>query len=221
LPSARSSHISDLFSPDIGPASQSTTTCGHSQPIDLPRTEFPWMPSAGASPAKTFQQSEPVPGLKDSRAAFGVNTTDLFANYDPASSSWKTSQACLIEGWAEFSETWPSSGTMRNGRCFHAADWVPHTHESACSLWHTPTNNEKKPAGQKEMEMVRLHDLGHSVPNTYIRLRSQLAARTGKRLPANPDWLESQMGYPIGFSATGRSETPSRHPSSKPLDARS
>lgn len=213
--SVRLNSTSVPCSEGIGQLSPSTTTCELSLPSVSRQTEFQWMPSVVDFRARTFPQSAPALALTASEAAFGVNTSDWFANYDQKSSSWRTSQACLIEGWEEFSETWPASGTMRNGRCFRAADWVPHIHESECSLWHTPTNNEKKPAGQKEMEMVRLHDLGHSVPNTYIRLRSQLAARTGLRLPANPNWLESQMGFPIGFSATEPSEILSRPLSSK------
>ena len=48
----------------------------------------------------------------------GHNSTDSFATYDRATSSWKTSQGCLFEGWIEYSETWPQRGMMRNGRCY-------------------------------------------------------------------------------------------------------
>ena len=59
------------------------------------------------------QVSKTTPG-QDSGQSF----TESFANYDPDTSSWRTSQACLLGGWAEFSATWPKSGTMRNGRCY-------------------------------------------------------------------------------------------------------
>jgi len=48
----------------------------------------------------------------------GQSSTDSFANYDPDTSSWRTSQGCLLTGWAEFSATWPQAGTMRSGRCY-------------------------------------------------------------------------------------------------------
>jgi hypothetical protein len=55
-------------------------------------------------------------------------------------SSWRTSQTSLpIEmPSAACSVTWPTSGSMRNGRCFPHAPWVPHTHGNGCSLWPTP-----------------------------------------------------------------------------------
>ena len=59
------------------------------------------------------QVSKTAPG-QDSGQSF----TESFANYDPDTSSWRTSQACLLTGWAEFSATFPPSGTMRNGRCY-------------------------------------------------------------------------------------------------------
>ena len=177
-------------------------------PSGLRQTELPWMRSAGASRVKTSARLELASVSTASVAAYGANTHDWFVNFDPSSCSWKTAQTCFVEGLATFSETWPSAGMMRNGQCFRLAEWVPHTHATDCFLWHTPTANEKKPAGQKEMEMVLRHMRGESVPNTYIRLRSQLAARSGLRLPANPEWLEWLMGFPIEWTATTPSETP-------------
>jgi hypothetical protein len=83
-----------------------------------------------------------------------------------------------------------------------------HTHGKGCSLWLTPTANDSKPAGPREMEMMRLYLTGQSVSDTYKRLRSQLAAVTGLRLPANPAFLEWLMGYPTGHTEIGHSETP-------------
>jgi hypothetical protein len=174
----------------------------------LPQTELPWAQSAEGFPARTLARSEHASELAVLGAASGANMPDWFASYDPDLSLWKTAQTCFVEGLETFSEVWPSAGMMRSGQSFRLAEWVPHTHATACFLWHTPTANEKKPAGHKDMDMVLRHMRGESVPNTYIRLRSQLAARSGLRLPANPDWLEWLMGFPIEWTVMMPSETP-------------
>ena len=50
--------------------------------------------------------------------ASGSSSTESFVSYDRATSSWRTSQACLLTGWEEFSEIWPKAGTMRSGKCY-------------------------------------------------------------------------------------------------------
>lgn len=50
-----------------------------------------------------------------------------FARYDHASSSWKTAQCSLLGDSDEFSETWPRSGSMRNGECFQQPTLAPTT----------------------------------------------------------------------------------------------
>src|ERR1700723_1089620 len=69
---------------------------------------------------------------------FGLNSPGSLAFFDPASQSWKMSQACLFEGFLTFSGIWPRSGMMRNGRSFRAVEWWPHIHASECFLWPTP-----------------------------------------------------------------------------------
>lgn len=140
---------------------------------------------------------------------YGLSSLDSFANYDPASSSWRTWQISLTSGnLAKFSQTFPQAGSMRNGLLFRRAPWVPHTHENDCFLWHTPTVEDKKPAGPVEMAMVTLWLAGHRIRNTYIRLRSLVAAREGRRGPLNPPWVEWLMGYPIGWTDLEDSATP-------------
>jgi DNA (cytosine-5)-methyltransferase 1 len=53
------------------------------------------------------------------RGIFGRPSTDCFASYDRATSSWRTSQVSLLETthtYSRFSGTLPRSGTMRSGR---------------------------------------------------------------------------------------------------------
>lgn len=60
------------------------------------------------------------------------------ASYDQDSSSWRTSQACLVSGWEPFSETWPRSGMMRHGTAYPLAPSAPLTGGIGFGLLPTP-----------------------------------------------------------------------------------
>jgi hypothetical protein len=94
--------------------------------------------SAAASPARTFPSPEKVQALKASAAAYGRNSPELLARYDPDTSSWKTCQRSFLEDWETFSETWPRSGTMRNGIAYRLPPLVPLTGGTGSGLWRTP-----------------------------------------------------------------------------------
>ena len=74
----------------------------------------------------------------------GPNLRGSYASYDQSTALWRTYQGCLFEGWETFSETWPSSGTMRNGAVYPLPPWVLPISESGSSLWPTPdTQNHR------------------------------------------------------------------------------
>src|SRR5688572_21555650 len=102
--------------------SRSTKMSEHLPQGGCGQTEFPWTASQAGSPAKTSRSPADVLEWKVREAASGQKSSELFAKYDRRSSSWRTSQACLLAlagnqagGLAEFSETWPRSGLMRSG----------------------------------------------------------------------------------------------------------
>jgi hypothetical protein len=69
---------------------------------------------------------------------FGASTPAWLASYDPATSSWRTSQLSLLGGLAEFSATWPRSGMTRSGTAFRLQPLVPLTDATGSGLWPTP-----------------------------------------------------------------------------------
>lgn len=71
-------------------------------------------------------------------AIFGPSSPVSFAFFDPDTSYWKTSQATFLLGLDQFSETWPDSGTMRNGCVFERQTSALPTCESESSSWLTP-----------------------------------------------------------------------------------
>lgn len=101
-------------------------------------TSPPSMSSAAGFPAKTSRLLDRVRASLARALASGPNTLASFANLDRATSSWKTSQHCLLEGLTSFSETWPRSGTMRGGIVCRLPASAPLTRETASSLWPTP-----------------------------------------------------------------------------------
>jgi hypothetical protein len=76
------------------------------------------MSFAEGSPARTSATQVSAQELKARAAAYGQSTPELLARFDPDTSSWRTSQRCLVEGWAAFLETWPRSGLMRSGTAY-------------------------------------------------------------------------------------------------------
>lgn len=76
----------------------------------------------------------------------GLSSYVAFAHYDPATSSWRTSQGSLFEEWATFSATWPLAGTTLSGQAYRLPPLVPRTYGSAFlsshetgTVWPTPS----------------------------------------------------------------------------------
>src|ERR1700686_880097 len=96
------------------------------------------MSSAEDSLAKISVSPALMVVLQGREAGYGANTLGLLAWLDRPTSSWKTSQRCLVEGWEPFSETWPRSGMRRNGTAYQLSTWAPLTVETESGSWPTP-----------------------------------------------------------------------------------
>ncbi len=111
-------------------------------------TPNPLTCSAAAFPARisaTPAREQDSPGRA---RVFGQSTPALLANFDPDTCSWRTSQLCLLEGSALFSETWPRSGLMRSGIASRLPPLAPLTAGtgSGSSRIPTPTVGDSKSA---------------------------------------------------------------------------
>lgn len=69
----------------------------------------------------------------------GPNMSGSFAYYDRTQSLWRTSPDFSIVESTEFSGTWPTSGSMRNGMCSHQPQLEQDTDEDDSIYWPTPT----------------------------------------------------------------------------------
>ncbi len=92
----------------------------------------------GDSRARTSASQAPVTALKASVADSGAKWHASFAKYDRDSSSWKTHQHSLLGGLESFSQTWPSSGVMRDGECWERTTLAPCTSANESGLLPTP-----------------------------------------------------------------------------------
>jgi hypothetical protein len=225
-----------------------------------------WIASLAASRVRTSAS----PGrAKESTAgdpACGLSTPGLFAWFDPVSSSWRTPQRCLVEGWVAYSETWPRAGTTRSGTAFPLPPLVPLTDVTGFTSWATPTATMGERGGRGDLiQQVRgnTSPTGHykAVPTPTVndaknstfppsqrgrgslvghimrtglvstptatrrgsyktgreekgwkggcRNLSEDVAALGERGELNPPWVEWLMGFPIGWTDLGDSETPS------------
>ena len=156
-----------------------------------------------------------------SAAAYGGSTPELLANYDPATSSWRTCQRSLVEGWTVFSETWPRSGMMRNGIAYRLPPLVPLTSETASGSWPTPTvsgnynrKGSSKTSGDGLATAVRRWPTPvasmHKGSSPAALTRRSGASRQNDRLDhavmasdggsLNPTWVEWLMGFPPSWT---------------------
>lgn len=122
-------------SPATGPASQSTRTPRRSR---SPRSSAQTS-SAGASPVRTSAKPAPAPASRERARGSGSRTSKPFARFDPATSSWRTSQFSLSGALTSYSGDWPRAGTMRNGTVSPRAPLAPLTDATGYSSWPTPT----------------------------------------------------------------------------------
>ena len=183
--------------------------------------ELPSMSSAAGSRARTLRSLAKELGLRANAPDYGANTRDLLASYDRTSSSWKTSQLCLVEGLETFSETWPRSGMMRSGIAFQLVPLAHPTDEIAFGSLPTPTasnygSNQSASSGAvcrpSLTQMARQNKWptpwatptardwrsGKASPETMARNSRPLSEQVGGTL--NPTWVEWLMGFPPNWT---------------------
>jgi hypothetical protein len=197
-PSVSASHTPAPSSQGTGLMSLVTTTCEPSAQIDLLLTESESMSSAGGSPARTSALPELEQGLLARGLDCGGSTPDLLAKFDPATSSWRTSQHCLVEGLAKFSETWPRSGLMRSGTAYRLPPLVPLTDATGSGsspMWPTPQASDNRDRGNLSSGAVRKR----MAAGKQLMLSQIVSEKSGA---LNPTWVEALMGFPYGWTDT-------------------
>lgn len=152
-------------------------TCEPSPRTNLLPMELPQTASSAASRVKTLAPRDLVPALKASAADFGLSMADLLASFDPATSSWRTSQLCLVEGWTVFSGTWPRSGMMRGGIAYPLSPLAPLTGATASGLWATPVAQPANGTPERFLErkresVARGHKMGIALSDLNMQVQA-------------------------------------------------
>jgi hypothetical protein len=203
------------------------------------------MSYAAASPVRTSAQQEGAQALPAHVRASGLSTPELLASYDRATSSWRTSQHSLEGGLTELSETWPSSGMMRNGIAYQLPPLVRLTDGTACGLFPTPRKNDAQKRGRFDIANLRngfpaavkrlfLPTMGKNESRGAGRSRFRgsehfrgakmsegLRICEGGPIYLSPSFAEVVMGFPIGWTELVPQVTPLSHKSRKSLGAQS
>ena len=138
-------------------------------------------------------------------AVSGSSSRESFASFDPASSSWKTSQLSLAGGLEPFSETWPRSGLMRSGIAYRLTTLAPISKEIGSGYWPTP-RAAKRGARSHVTAAAKLIADGRS---RHHRLEDALVCADGKTGLPNPAWVEWLMGFPAAWTDLLPLATPS------------
>lgn len=169
-------------------------------------TELPSTLLQAASLAKISARLESAAGSEREHAADSIlRLSESLATYDRHSSSWRTSQTCLLaqasneaDGLAEFSETWPRSGMMQNGTAYRLPTLAHCTNATAFGSSHipTPTACDFKGSGRPRAERGPKNNLRDWFKWHFNMQYPPVAA------------VEYLMGFPIGHSDSKPSETP-------------
>lgn len=139
-PSARSTDTRAPCSLDTGRECRATETFESSQQTDLFATDSEASTSsAAASRVRTYRSPEKAQDSPARAPDCGANSRALLARFDRATSSWRTPQRCLVEGWAKYSETWPRSGLMRSGTAYQLPPLARRISATGSGLLPTPT----------------------------------------------------------------------------------
>lgn len=100
--------------------------------------------------ARTSVSPAKAPASTASAADFGGKWPESFVKWDRATSSWRTRQCSLFEGWDEFSGTWPRWGMMLAGECSALSMPAHLTSASESGSWPAP-NLPQRPQDERSV----------------------------------------------------------------------
>ncbi len=171
--------------------------------------------SAVAFHVPTSATQEQVPGLLGSNPACFSSLPVSFANWNPDTCCWKTSQRCLLGGLATYSGRWPRSGTMQSGTVYRLPALVPRISGTGFSSSRIPTprNNESPTTTQRHMSVdgwvkqfptPTSRDWKSGSANQVDKPRSEQlndrVAAGGHGGLLNADWVSILQGFPADWT---------------------
>lgn len=195
------------FSQNTGRMQSDTKTCGASEPT----TSSESMCSAEDFPARICRTLGEALASKALEAVFGESTRALFASYDRESSSWRTSQLCVVADWDVYSETWPSAGTMLSGQASRLLTLVLPTSASGSSWWGTLLSSDARgPTQYARGNPSLLTQVHWSAPMATDGRRGDCPAerkRNSPSLAAQTTWLTPSASDAKGTTGGGQTRS--------------
>ena len=180
--------------------------------------EFPLMPSAAVSPARTSASPEGVTASTARVPASGSSISVSSPKSARRGSSSKTSQPFAIADWIQSSGGSLRSAMVRNGTLFPLPPSALRTSASGSGSWPTPRSEDGESTG---MSAARLTTRAPDNLPTAVKLWPTPASRdyrapnnpngasrlsrpptSGEQLPnavggmLNPEWVEKLQGFP-------------------------
>lgn len=126
--------------------------------------------------------------------AYGTNSLALLATFDLNTRSWRTSQLCFLateaDGLAEFSETWPRSGILRNGIAYQRPPLTRLTGETASGSLLTPPIPTPSASSYGTNQGGSAGRVGKVRPSLETMARKNLWP-TPKSSPSGPDYARA------------------------------
>lgn len=172
----------------------------HSSVKGTPKAIRDWLmsclPDSPASPSASLESKLE----NQTKETSGPKRLSASASYDPASHSWKTSQASLLtDTFSEFSETWPRAGMIVAGRLFRRLKWERRINEIGSGFLPTPNSRD----GLGYYTVTRHHAFNRDGKMDHwvmSALRMKQYSHL-KKCWANPRFSELMMGWPTGSTA--------------------
>lgn len=165
------------------------------------------MSYAAASHVRTSATLVSAPELPDPVLDSGGNWCEPFAWYDRSTSSWRTWQLSLVEGWELFLETWPRAGMTRNGIAYQ---------RKPLALPMRGIGGGASPALKAVLPTVGKNEFKGSSRKRFVGSKNFRGAKMSEGLRIcetdpiylSPSFAELVMGYPIGWTELELAETP-------------
>ena len=148
--------------------------------------------------ARTSATQDIKSELKVLEADCGKKWPASFAKLDRDSFLWKTSQRCLIEGWASFSQTWPRWGLMRDGECWEVPTPKATKLAKGYGLWPTLKASDGEQRTSNLDYFKRRLSIAPDLP--VIVALSTPPTPGGFYGRLNPDWCEWLTGFPVKWT---------------------
>ena len=210
--SADNSLVGELSAPSSGSPTQQAflshgKTTGFSRLSRFGMTCKPLMDDHGADlltwylagfRAKTSATQDIKSELKVLEADCGKKWPASFAKLDRDSFLWKTSQRCLIEGWASFYQTWPRWGLMRDGECWEVPTPKATKLAKGYGLWPTLKASDGEQRTSNLDYFKRRLSIAPDLP--VIVALSTPPTPGGFYGRLNPDWCEWLTGFPVKWT---------------------